>query len=304
MSQTRRYGWKPDLPDSNRRYVSPPETLLAAPPPKADVLDTLGPVLDQGELGSCTAHGIAGCVQHNRNQQKLPAMTPSRLMIYYLERELEGTVNSDSGAAISDGIQVLKRYGYCDESLWPYQVSRFRERPPQAAFEAAAPNAVFDSLSVRQTAQDLKAVIASKEPVVFGFTVFESFESDAVASGGVMPIPKRRERRLGGHCVIIVGYDDDRAAYLCRNSWGKGWGLQGNFWMPMAYMHSGYCSDFWVVRSVPGPAPDDDHDGPVPVPVPVPTPTPPPAPPATRKRRVIVELDCADIKSAEVVFAG
>ena len=74
-----------------------------------------------------------------------------------------------------------------------------------------------------------------------GFTVYDSFESEAVASSGLMPVPDTsRERALGGHEVFFVGYDDTVAcpgtrsagAFKVQNSWGTGWGQSGFFWFP------------------------------------------------------------------------
>jgi len=69
---------------------------------------------------------------------------------------------------------------------------------------------------------------------VFGITVYESFESAAVSKTGKMPMPKPSEKVLGGHAVLAVGYDDAAQRFIVRNSWGKGWGVQGYFTMPYA----------------------------------------------------------------------
>src|SRR6266436_8649661 len=97
------YGWAPDVPD-HRDFV-----LAAAPvtalPPSVDLRPSCPPVYDQGQLGSCTANAIAASIQFERAKQGLkPDFVPSRLFIYYNERVIEGTVNSDSGAMIRDGI--------------------------------------------------------------------------------------------------------------------------------------------------------------------------------------------------------
>jgi C1A family cysteine protease len=86
---------------------------------------------------------------------------------------------------------------------------------------------------------------------VFGFTVYESFESAAVAKSGDVPLPSQGEQVLGGHAVLAVGYDDSKQRFIVMNSWGTGWGKKGFFTMPYAYMtDSNLADDLWTVRIV------------------------------------------------------
>jgi C1A family cysteine protease len=68
----------------------------------------------------------------------------------------------------------------------------------------------------------MQGCLASGYPFVFGFTVYESFESDTVAQTGIVPMPAQGEQVLGGHCVVAVGYDDTQRRFIVRNSWGTG----------------------------------------------------------------------------------
>jgi C1A family cysteine protease len=80
-------------------------------------------------------------------------------------------------------------------------------------------------------------------PVEIGFDVYDSFESDQTAETGVMPVPTSGESLLGGHEVLLVGYDVGPTpnlrpngclpSVLVQNSWGIGWALSGFFWMPL-----------------------------------------------------------------------
>ena len=93
------YGWLPDLPDHRDHLYAAPIAVLQALPPHVDLRPQCPPIYDQGQLGSCTANGIAGAIHFDRMKQHLqPNFTPSRLFIYYNERVIEGTVNEDSGA--------------------------------------------------------------------------------------------------------------------------------------------------------------------------------------------------------------
>src|SRR2546430_400903 len=116
-----RYGWVPDLPDHRDHMYSAPTHVLKALPPKVDLRPNCPPVLNQGQLGSCTANAIANA--HRFDQIKLGRkdhFLPSRLFIYYNERAMEGTIDSDAGAMIRDGIKSIAKLGACPETLWPY----------------------------------------------------------------------------------------------------------------------------------------------------------------------------------------
>src|SRR5437867_10708726 len=113
-----RFGWVPDLPDARDFLFSAPEAVLAALPTKVDLRRQMPPVYDHGQLGSCTANAIAAAFEYDQVLQKLADFMPSRLFIYYNERAIEGTVASDSGAMIRDGIKSVAKLGVCDEQLW------------------------------------------------------------------------------------------------------------------------------------------------------------------------------------------
>ena len=70
-----------------------------------------------------------------------------------------------------------------------------------------------------------------------------------------MPYPNtKRERLLGGHAVLLVGYDKDTEVYIARNSWGPNWGDSGYFYMPFQVIqNNGMSSDFWIIKSVSNP---------------------------------------------------
>jgi C1A family cysteine protease len=252
MSIRRKYGWVRDLPDQRDRKFKLLRGALAAtpPPPSVDLRGQCPPVYDQGDLGSCTANAIAGALQFDSARQGLPAGTPSRLFIYYNERVLEGTVATDSGAQIRDGIKSVAQWGDCPETEWPYDVNQFAVEPPQSCYSDAAKHLAVLYESVDQDLNDLRGCLAAGFPFVFGFTVYQSFESEAVAQTGVVPLPGWFERPLGGHAVMAVGYDDASSRFTVRNSWGPDWGDQGYFYFPYEYMTGRLSSDFWTIRTV------------------------------------------------------
>lgn len=246
-------GWIPDLPDMRDHLYSAPQATMAALPAQVDLRANCPAVYDQGQLGSCTGNAIAGAIQFDRMKQNLkPDFAPSRLFIYYNERVMEHTVATDAGAMIRDGIKSVAKLGVCPETPdWPYDIANFAKKPPAKAFtDAKAHKAASYSRLINSAAQ-LKGCLASGFPFVFGFSVYESFESQAVAQTGVVPMPQFTEKQVGGHAVMAVGYDDAQQRFIVRNSWGAGWGMNGYFTIPYAYLtDNNLADDFWTIRIV------------------------------------------------------
>jgi|SRR6185295_204323 len=245
------YGWKRDLPEFEDHLYSAPIEYLQALPPSVDLRLNCPPVYDQGDLGSCTANAIAASIEFDRKKQSLPDFVPSRLFIYYNERDMEGTVGSDSGAMIRDGIKSVNKLGVCPEQEWPYDISQFTVKPSAKCYADALKDKALSYQRVARSLDQMKACLASGNVFVYGFTVYESFESQQVAQTGIVPMPHRGEQVLGGHAVMACGYDTTKGVFHVRNSWGSAWGQQGYFDMPFEYLlNKGLSSDFWVIKTV------------------------------------------------------
>ena len=221
-----------------------------------DLRPLMPPVYDQGQLGSCTANAIAAAFEFDQMKQKLPHVwRPARLYIYYNERVIEGTVSTDSGAQIRDGIKSVNTQGCCSEDLWNYNIAEFATKPPPACYTEGATHLCTSYESVAQDLNEIKTALASGFPVIIGFTVYTAFESQEVASTGVLNMPAANESVLGGHAVLVVGYDDSQQRFIVRNSWGPNWGMAGYFTMPYAYLtNPDLASDFWALNTVEGTA--------------------------------------------------
>lgn len=253
-------GWKPDMPDG-RDYVRRFSLVARAALPKFVNLRPLFkpvPVSDQGDLGSCTAQAWCDTLEYLRVAAKQPHEDYSRLFVYYAEREIEGTVGYDEGAQIRTGAKVLAKIGAPTEALWPYDIAKFAQKPPDAAYTDAPRHKLLKYQRLMNLVS-IKCMLAKRIPVVFGFAVYESFMD---ARSGVIPFPVlkgvKREQLLGGHAVVAVGYNDNRpyggsiqgrGVVICRNSWGPQWGAEGYFFLPYPFFQRGLTADHWTAES-------------------------------------------------------
>lgn len=248
----KRWGWVPDHPDHrdhDYRYALMAPTI--EPPKMVDWRKRCPPVYNQGILGSCTGNGIAGACEVDMVKQGGKSWTPARLFIYYNERVIEGSVNQDAGAMIRDGIKSVVKQGVPPETMWPYVVGKYAKKPSLTAYAEALRHRVSSYHRVDNTnLNEMKTCIAQGNTIVFGMSVFESFESSAVAKTGIVPMPAKNESMVGGHCMLIVGYDETH--WIARNSWGEEWGLAGYCRIPHAYLtNAGLADDFWTILAIP-----------------------------------------------------
>lgn len=245
-----KYHWTPDKVDTRDfLYRSSLRRLSNI----VDLRPFCSSIENQGPLGSCTGQAIAGAIELLNKRGNKPTDV-SRLFIYYYERLLLGTVNYDSGAYIRDGIKSVFRWGSPLEKFWPYIISRFTQQPTKEAIDDGSLRKVTRYEKITSFNGCLDA-LNNGFPVIIGFYVYSSFESISVRRTGIMPYPnKRRERLLGGHAVLLVGYDMQRKVFIARNSWGSGWGDRGYFYMPFAVIEDRTMSgDFWIIKSVNNP---------------------------------------------------
>jgi C1A family cysteine protease len=251
-SEGRGYGWRRDLPDARDiLYAAPLMNFPKGLPAAVDLRPQCPPVYDQGQLGCCTGNGIAAAIQFDQMKLGKTAFTPSRLFIYYNERVMEGDVSQDAGAQVRDGIKSVATLGAPPETVWPYDITQFAVQPPVVAYNDAKLDLVSAYARVSQSLPQMQGCLADGYPFVIGFTVYASFESAAVASSGVVAMPKPGEKTMGGHCVVVVGYNNKSRTFILRNSWGTTWGMKGYFTMPYEYLLDPHlASDFWTIRSV------------------------------------------------------
>jgi C1A family cysteine protease len=225
--------------------------------------DHMPEVRDQGDLGSCTGFATVACIDYTRRHLKQDAYALSPLFAYYNGRVIENTVNEDSGCEIRDVLKAQNKLGCAKEEDWPYKIDWFKKRPPWKVYENARQDMLADyrRIGTKSRLRLIKTAVIRREPVVFGFSVYENFDLPIVENEGLLPMPGGD--MVGGHAVWICGYDDDMrvhdkfGAVLIQNSYGE-WGCEhpvtrkrGYFWMPYEYLvDDNLCDDFWALRVV------------------------------------------------------
>lgn len=215
---------------------------------KVDLSHLCSPVEDQGDLGSCTGNAIVGVLEYLNRINKKNNTDLSRLFIYYNERAAEGTVNEDAGAIIRNGIKSIAEFGVCPESNCKYDISKFTKKPTKTAYKNALRRRI-SSYSRLSSLDDMIMCLNLGSPFVFGFVVYDSFETETMSRTSILPMPTSNNNIIGGHAVCAVGYDKTTKLMKIRNSWGPNWGDSGYFYMHFDYISNPeLANDFWQIK--------------------------------------------------------
>ncbi len=269
---TRKYGWNHKETLSEEEEKMFPYKVMNYHPnlssiKEIDLSPKFPPVYDQGQLGSCTANAILAGYEYTMNKEKEQYVQMSRLGLYWMERNAEhpDDMTTDSGAQIKTGVNITHDKGVGLESLCPYDISKFAEKPSDTFFDDLQYHKSVKIERINKTIKDIDQCLMDGCPVIFGFLVFENFEK--TGSDGFVEIPDpKKEKFLGGHAVIVTSsvLKDGKECYKVRNSWGENWGAGGYFFVEKKFMTTTYgafgkeslCSDLWTIRKVE----DNEHD--------------------------------------------
>ena len=251
-------------------------------------------VYDQLQTRTCVANASAAALWYELKKSKSDDMKPSgpsRLFIYYNARTTgpkatAATQLSDSGTYNRAAIKSIDKSGVCLESSWLFDSEKINEKPLQkcytdgekhsiAAYYRLDPDRPSDIAGESlDNDKDKTGVLLLKYlrhclsegfPVVFAFKYYwESIPWDTKEAIWSMPdiwadktVSARHTyptHSWGGHAVLAVGYDNQKQAVLCQNSWGINvdpWYSEGGlFWMPYAWITDyAATNDFWTIRS-------------------------------------------------------
>jgi len=254
IRKIKRYGWKPSPPDPRDfKLKHTARQLMRAFPKVFSLREKMPPIYNQGNLGSCTAQAVCALFHFRElNDDNLKRLiVPSRLFEYYCTRSLTGEQRVDSGATIRDAVKAAVQFGICREETYPYTPAKFASKPPKNAYAEAVKYQVISYARINQAIEDIKSCIFDGNPVAFGASIFSSFESNAVAKTGAVPMPKPSDSVLGGHALVLEGWSDTRGAFEVRNSWGASWADKGICYFPYQYVtSSSLCDDFWCITQI------------------------------------------------------
>ena len=250
-----RYGWIRDQP-SQEPWLDHKAlgAKLGKTPDRTNNRKFVTSSYDQGDESSCTANSDLGAQNYLRTVLKMPKQDLSRQFLYYATRSLEGTVKSDCGASISDTQIAAAKFGVCHEKLWPYS-KPFSVKPSAEAYSQALDHQVLVKMPVQQMQEALETVLAAKQPLHYGMTVYRSFESNETARTGIVRMPRRFfDSAVGGHALWLFDYDRIKRLFYGQNSWDpKEWGTDGLclFSIPYDYiLDPDYAADFWTFTKV------------------------------------------------------
>jgi len=193
------------------------------------------PVKNQGLCSACVAFGIAAAMEANA-RIRLPLPFNSYAPVFFEDLSeaqlLYCNSNCSQGLAIVPALRYCQNSGLVAESNFPYYVGKPPADCQKILGEGWQQKTTQISGYTRLDAhQEMKAWIASKGPVVASMFVYEDF---CLYRGGIYEYTLGNE--IGFHVVCCLGYDDIKHAWLCKNSFGTDWGLDGYFWI-----HYGDC---------------------------------------------------------------
>lgn len=225
-------------------------TLMAAPaaPVSVDWRNNGGnwvtPIKDQSSCGSCVSFGTLAALESRSRivcKNANLAIDLSEAQLFYC-----GCGNCcGTGWNCPPALDYCKNTGVGNESSFPYTPGN------QPCKSGIAPVGRITSWSAVLSIADRKNIIASKGPMVACMAVYADFF--AYRSG----VYRRTSNDLRGyHCICVIGYDDSQQCWICKNSWGTGWGDAGFF--KIGYGQSGIDTQFPfydMTAICPGPQP-------------------------------------------------
>ena len=237
-----------------------------------DLRSKFSPIRDQGAIGSCTAFAASGLVEYFEIQTN-NAYTPISTRFTYKTTRNLLKFTGDTGAYLRTVMGSIALFGSPPEEYWEYNGAPAEQNPdfdiePTAFCYAFAQNyqsikyVRLDQPNVTPTqlVNVLKEYVTNGLPSMFGFTCYSSlWQSNN--NGGLIPYPTSTENIVGGHAILIAGYDNDKkivntldnsetvGAFLIRNSWGTSWGESGYGWIPYAYFTDRLADDCWTIIS-------------------------------------------------------
>jgi C1A family cysteine protease len=244
------YRFSPEKLQNRKAYSATKK--FAKLPPKVDLRPHMTGIENQDETNSCVANAVAGAYEYLVKKHIQRDYDVSRMFIYYNARDIGG-IDGDNGSVIADAIEGIRQHGACAEETWPFELSEVNSEPSEDAYAEASEFVVEDMQLVPMALDAWKTALAEGYPIIFGISLYESF--DQQRKRGVVPLPTPNEvsrASHGGHAMLCVGYSDPDKVFIVRNSWGEDWGDNGYCYIPYAYLISEKFNDgdSWIIRQL------------------------------------------------------
>lgn len=145
---------------------------------------------------------------------------------------------------------TVTNHGVCTEELYSLEDYKNKKMPSDHAIHNATLHYIEDYYRVAPTIDAIRAFLIEENCVVGGFDcTYDIYNKDCIDTG-IIPSPvvdNKGKKIIGGHCVLFVGFDDEKKLLKFKNSWGVDWGDKGYGYLPYDYVLMGFAADFWVV---------------------------------------------------------
>lgn len=200
---------------------------------------TVGPVLDQGDTPQCVAYSHASLKMMEEWYESHVKNVPGpwyrfeAASFYALCKKYDGYPDED-GTDIRTAMRLSKSVGMRANARWKYGKI-------VAIEEKAFPIASYVRLT---STQQIKEAVHAIGPVQFGMDVDEGIFDPIWKEDGCYCPPPNGEP-VGGHAMLLTGWDDKRRAFRVKNSWGHEWGDAGMVWMPYSWFDTYNAWDAW-----------------------------------------------------------
>ncbi|OHD68447.1 MAG: hypothetical protein A2W19_14090 [Spirochaetes bacterium RBG_16_49_21] len=212
----------------------------------------------QGVCGSCWAFVSVAVVEANYLIRKKMSLDLSEQNILDCAEAqqpayrggrvvyMKSRAGSCQGGWYGPVFEYLRTHSAALESRIPYQFMESTCKPAGAdqyrimAWGYVKPDAGIPSIREMKEALCKYGPLAACVKVTPAFQAYRSgvYDECAAVSG---------ERDIN-HAITIVGWDDEKGAYLVKNSWGSEWGEEGYVWVKYGCNNIGYGAA-WAVAS-------------------------------------------------------
>ena len=202
------------------------------------------PVKDQMFCGSCVAFGTIAVLESMvRIAGQAPTLTVdlSEAHLYFCYGPDRGALPCPDGGWWPDESFACLKTGVVDEVGFPYTDD---DQPCRLGPDATNRRTTISNFVVLDKVSDMKKHLATVGPLAACFETYEDFVM--FYKGGVYRYHEETSGEfVGGHCVQIIGYDDEQRAWIAKNSWGTGWGRDGYF--RIGYGEVGIDASMWGI---------------------------------------------------------